>query len=263
MKDLHIHIGRSEGKRLAEPFDRSLRVILENYARLGITELRDGGDDLSLGLIARELSPEYGISFTTPVVALSRSGGYGAFLGRGAGSAADIAGIISALLKKQPDFIKIIQSGICSFDTFGEVTDGGFERELYTEIAAAACGNGLKIMVHVNGGDNIMRALEWGADSIEHGYYITERELRVMAGLGTIWVPTLAPLVNYLAHCEPSDRQAGVLAEIIGGHEAAIKSALALGVKVEIGSDSGAMYVGHGQGTLDEIQCLQRAGMEI
>ena len=263
MKDLHIHIGRSEGKRLVEPFDQSIRGILKNYARLGITELRDGGDDLSLGLIARELAPEYGISFTTPINALSRSGGYGVFLGRGVSSAAEIHEIMSALLRQRPDFIKIIQSGIVSFDTFGEVTDGGFEQGLYNVIVKTARANGLDIMVHVNGGDNIMRALEWGADSIEHGYYITGRELRAMAELGTMWVPTLAPLSNYLAHCEPSGRQAGVISEIIRGHEVAIEAALALGVKVEIGSDSGAMYVGHGQGTLDEIQCLQRAGMKI
>jgi hypothetical protein len=36
-------------------------------------------------------------------------------------------------------------------------------------------------------------AVKAGADTIEHGYYLTEEELHLMAEYGTIWLPTLSP----------------------------------------------------------------------
>ena len=255
MTDAHIHIGRNGGRRLAEPYDGSIRALLRGYAGLGITGLRDAGDDLMLGGMARDIAVEHGIKLETPLAALSHSGGYGDFLGKGVSSEREIIEVMRELFRQKPDFVKIIQSGIVSFDNFGEVSQGGFERELYGVILKIARDNGLKTMVHVNGADNIMRALEFGADSIEHGYFISVRELHFMAERGVIWVPTLAPLSNYLSHSSNDSLQRKVISKTISGHISSIKRAVELGVKVKIGSDAGAAYVPHGQGTLDEM-CL-------
>lgn len=51
-------------------------------------------------------------------------------------------------------------------------------------------------MVHVNGRENVHHAIESGVDSVEHGAYITDEELSMMAETGTVWTPTISPVAN-------------------------------------------------------------------
>jgi hypothetical protein len=86
--DCHIHavldgvewrssIARHERK----PDDTVIRAMLQTYANQGYTYLRDGGDRWGVGLRARELSKEYGITYRTPLSPLCKVGHYGAFIG--------------------------------------------------------------------------------------------------------------------------------------------------------------------------------------
>ena len=58
-----------------------VRRTLKRYQELGFTYLRDGGDRWGAGAYARQLAPEYGIRYTTPLAPLCAAGHYGSFIG--------------------------------------------------------------------------------------------------------------------------------------------------------------------------------------
>ena len=75
--DCHMHmvldgvewksaIGRHSGG-VDEKFIRKTLMV---YRDLGYTYLRDGGDRWGVGAKARELAPEYGITYRTPLAPL-------------------------------------------------------------------------------------------------------------------------------------------------------------------------------------------------
>ena len=59
-----------------QPEDGFIRQVLETYRDAGFVYLRDGGDRWSAGARARELAPEYGITYRTPLAPLCRKGHY-------------------------------------------------------------------------------------------------------------------------------------------------------------------------------------------
>ena len=87
--DCHMHMildgveWKSAIARHAEkPDDSFIHAVLARYRDLGYTYLRDGGDRWGAGARARELAPEYGITYRTPLANLCKAGHYGAFIGK-------------------------------------------------------------------------------------------------------------------------------------------------------------------------------------
>jgi hypothetical protein len=261
MFDAHIHIARENGKQISEPHAGSIFQILHHYASLGITALRDGGDELSLGLVARELATDLGIRYLTPIRALAKRGGYGGFIGAEVSGIREIRSELLKLKAQKADFIKIIQSGIVSFDRFGEISGGGFSPEELDYIINFARDAFLKVMVHANGEKTVALVLEKGANSIEHGYFISSENILAMAELGTVWTPTFAPLSNFLRYANPQEGQRHVVEQTLAAHRSNLLHAIESGVIVAVGSDAGAFAVPHGQGLFDEIDCFIDAGM--
>ena len=86
--DCHMHMvldgveWRSAIGRHREAVDMGfVRNALEIYRKLGFGYLRDGGDRWGVGALARELAPEYGIVYRTPLAPLCKAGHYGSFIG--------------------------------------------------------------------------------------------------------------------------------------------------------------------------------------
>ena len=88
--DCHMHMvldGRdwraAIGRHREKPREDWIRGVLQQYVRQGFGYLRDGGDRWGVGAKARELAPEYGIRYRTPLAPLYHRGHYGAFIGTG------------------------------------------------------------------------------------------------------------------------------------------------------------------------------------
>ena len=86
--DCHMHMvldgqyWKSAIERHADGVNRDwIAGILEVYREKGFTYLRDGGDRWGAGAKARELAPEYGITYRTPLAPLCKAGHYGTFIG--------------------------------------------------------------------------------------------------------------------------------------------------------------------------------------
>jgi len=257
MIDAHIHIGRENSAKST----RSYQELFQEYLSRGITGVRDGGDGELAGVDARRAAEEVGILFKTPLYAFAKKSGYGDFLGRLLDGVDEIKDEFRRLLTFRPDFMKVICSGLVSFDEFGGMTQGGFTLPELEYAVGLAHDKGLRVMAHCSGAANIETALAAGVDSIEHGYFVTEEQLHQMREQGVYWIPTFAPFSNYMRRAKATPRQKEVLERTLTLHGRRLIAALAIGVKVAVGSDAGAMFVPHGQALLDEINCFVCAGV--
>lgn len=226
-----------------------IREKLNNYAKSGVSFIRDGGDNLGVGVYAKNLANEYGVEYITPAFAIYKKGNYGSILGKGFGDMSEYKALLYEAKKLNADFIKIMASGILDFSTFGKVSSGELSYEELSEMVNIAHSEGFAVMVHVNKDENIKNALISGADSIEHGFYITKDTLDIMKETDSVWVPTLAACKNLMRN---DAYRVSAVGKICAYHEEMIKYAFSKGVNVALGSDSGAYMVEHTAGIYDE-----------
>ena len=109
-------------------------------------------------------------------------------------------------------------------------------------------------MSHTNGIYGVQAAVEAGVDSLEHGNYMDEETLSMLADSHTVWVPTLVTVRNLLGCGRYEDE---VLLPIIRQAETMVRTAFRKKIKVALGSDAGAYCVPHGKGICQEYQSFQ------
>ena len=229
---------------------------LEDYARRGITWLRDGGDAFGAGERARELAPDYGITYRTPTFNMCLKSRYGAFIGKTFETLADYRALVAEVRARKGDFIKLMVSGLMDFDRFGVITSEPLTLKQMKELFRIAHGEGFSVMAHANGADTVKRALEAGVDSVEHGAYLDDEAVAMLAQSGAVWVPTLVTIGNLIGCGRFPD---AVLKPLLALQMRNVAACARLGGKIALGSDAGAYRVYHGQGTLDEYALLKRA----
>lgn len=267
--DCHIHcgLGHLKGLKKSEMTDdyiaEGMKKVIQAYREKGVKALRDGGDGSGVGIILREISKDSDLIFKTPIRAFFKKGHYGDFLGDPVENIKEGIQKMDALIKEKPDFIKIILTGIMSFNELGSSGSLGFSKEECVTMVDHAHHRGLSVMVHANTPEGIMMAISSGAETIEHGYGIDDECLCAMRESRVIWVPTLAPFAN-IAKCSidsPMRRYQKISEAYFRQHQLMVKKADAMGVNIALGSDSGATLVPHGQGTRDELKYLLDCGL--
>ena len=260
LADCHIHMvldGVNWKQAIAghadAPRESFIRKCLQTYQSLGYTYLRDGGDRWGVGAKARSLSPEYGITYRTPLAPLCKQGHYGSFIGAVYASMKEYADLVVKTREDGGDFIKIMISGLMDFDRFGVLTEPGLPPEEIKELIRIAHEEGMAVMAHANGARTIEAAAVAGVDSVEHGAYQDEDSLCAMAENGCVWVPTLSTVGNL--------RGKGRFSE--AAVERILESALCNVARYEgliaSGTDAGAWAVPHGSRTEEAL--LTQAGV--
>ena len=229
---------------------------LMDYAQRGITFLRDGGDAFGAGERARELAPDYGITYRTPTFNICLRGRYGAFIGRTFDTLKDYRALVAEVKRRGGNFIKLMISGIMDFDCFGKITSEPLTLAQMKTLFDIAHGEGFSVMAHANGAQTILNALEAGVDSVEHGAYMNDEAVRALADSGAVWVPTLVTIGNLIGCGRYPD---DVLRRILDTQLHNVAECARLGGSIALGSDAGAYRVYHGQGTKDEYSLLKRA----
>ena len=104
------------------PDEGLIRAHFKAYQEKQVSFVRDGGDYLHVSYKAREIAPEYGIDYRTPVFAIHKNGHYGGIVGRGFDTMKEYAALVKEVRKEGGDFIKIMTTGIMDFDTDGSIT---------------------------------------------------------------------------------------------------------------------------------------------
>lgn len=236
------------------PEEGYIRGVLQTYQRLGVTYLRDGGDRWGVGARARELAPEYGITYRTPLAPLCMQGHYGSFIGASYESLAEYARLVRAHRQQGADFVKIMISGLMDFHRYGVLTEPGLPKDTIRQLIHIAHEEGMTVMAHANGAETVLAAAEAGVDSVEHGAYQNEESLTAMTQMGTVWVPTISTIGNLLGKGRfPDDQVRAIL-------EHAWESLAAYSGLVAPGTDAGAWSVPHGS-TTEEV-LLAQAGID-
>ena len=96
---------------------------------------------------------------------------------------------------------------------------------------------GLRVAVHAHGTSGIKDAIRAGVDTIEHGNYIAEEDLKAMAARGIFYVPTIF-VGEYVAQGRAAEG-APVWVKMIQIHEETFRRAMKAGVKIAFGTDAG------------------------
>ena len=236
------------------PDDEVIQKHLKVYQDKGISFVRDGGDALGVSARAKELAPEYGIDYRTPIFAIHKNGHYGSIVGKGFSTMKEFHTLVLEAKEQGADFIKIMTTGLLDFADQGKVTGEPLDAAEVKEMVHIAHGEGMAVMSHTNGTYGVQAAVQAGVDSLEHGNYMDEESLHMLAESDTVWVPTLVTVRNLAGDGRYEDQ---VLAPIIQAAEKNVKKAFSMGIKTAPGSDAGAYRVLHGQGIQDEIQAFE------
>ena len=251
--DCHMHMlldgfdwKASIARHKEMPHISTVRAALNIYQKQGYTYLRDGGDRWGVGAAARELAPEYGITYHTPLAPLCKKGHYGSFIGEVYENFREYAALVQKHRKDGADFIKIMISGLMDFDRAGVLTEEGLSPREIRELIHIAHEEGFAVMAHCNGARTMETAADAGVDSMEHGAYADGDALAAMAERKTVWVPTVSTVAN-LRGTGRFDEQA--VAAIFENVAENIRQFAAMGGILAPGSDAGAWSVPHGADT--------------
>ena len=259
--DCHMHmvLDGVDWKAAIRRHDRGLaeswiRDVLARYQELGFVYLRDGGDRWGVGARARELAPEYGIVYRTPLAPLCRAGHYGAFIGKKYESFGEYAALVVQQRREGADFVKIMISGLMDFDRFGVLTEDGYRAGDIRELIHIAHEEGFGVMAHANGARTVEAAALAGVDSVEHGAYLDGDALAAMAENGTVWVPTLSTVGNLRGKGRFDE---GAVCRILDNAMENVADFAGMGGLIAPGTDAGAWAVPHG--SLTEFTLLAQA----
>ena len=221
--DAHVHLKDASG--------------LDCALAAGISAVRDAGfrQNTECGIIAPPRNGP-GPKVVSGGWALYRQGGYGSAFGREIVKAEQIPAEILRLKMTGADIIKAMASGMVSFKHPGQVTAGGFDCEELAFIVAEAAAQGLGVMAHANGEQAIMAAASAGVRSIEHGFFMTERALDLMATKAVFWVPTMTAL-RRATGMSAAPETVPFVEHLILSQLSRLRYAYSVGVPLAIGTD--------------------------
>ena len=159
------------------------------------------------------------------------------------------------------DLIKIMPSGGV-LDEGASVDNAQMTVAEVQAVVAAAHDNGFTVAAHAHGAEGIRRAVVGGVDSIEHGTFMNEADMKLMKEHGTWYVPTIiagkyveekANIPGYYpAKVAEKAKMVGPIIQATAG------KAYKAGVKIAFGTDA-AVYP-HGQNA-KEFKYMVDAGM--
>ncbi len=168
---------------------------------------------------------------------------------------------VREMIRAGADVIKVATSGGVLSPT-DDPRHPHFRPDELEEMVAEATAAGIYVMAHAQGAEGIKNAVRAGIRSIEHGIYLDDEGVDLMLERGTWLVPTLvAPLGVLDAAAAGASLPASTVEKakaVVGVHQQAVGRAIAAGVKVAMGTDSGVAP--HGA-NLRELDLLVRCGM--
>jgi imidazolonepropionase-like amidohydrolase len=282
--DCHVHVVVStidEMRNLHTPFSYRFYQAAENLKatlRIGITTVRDaGGADLGVkqavadGLVA---GPRLQISLRM----ITQTGGHGdpwtvsgaevEFFPSHPGipdttvdGPEQMRRVVRTLIRQGADVIKVAISGgvLSPRDNPRHAHFRPDELEMLVHEASAA---GIWVMAHAQATDGIKNGIRAGIRSIEHGIFLDDEAIDMMLQRGTWLVPTLVAPQGVIRAAEEGaaipDAALAKAREVVSIHREAFRRAVAAGVKVAMGTDSGVTP--HGR-NLDELQLMVDGGM--
>jgi imidazolonepropionase-like amidohydrolase len=176
-------------------------------------------------------------------------------------SVEDAAKAVRLHYKRGDDLIKIMPSGGV-LDQSASGDNSQLTLEEIKAVVATAHDYGFTVAAHAHGAESIRRAVLGGVDSIEHGTFMDDQDMKLMKEHGTWYVPTIIA-GDFVAHKaaipgyyppQVAAKAAAIGPLIIGTAGRAYKA----GVKIAFGTDAGVYP--HGENA-HEFELMVQAGM--
>jgi imidazolonepropionase-like amidohydrolase len=163
--------------------------------------------------------------------------------------------------KKGDDLIKIMPSGGV-LDESSSVDNAQLTLEEIQAVVRTAHDYGFTVAAHAHGAEAIRRAIIGGVDSIEHGTFMNDEDMKLAKEHGTWYVPTIiaGDYVSQMAKV-PGYYPPQVAAKALGIGTVILATAgraYRAGVKIAFGTDAGVYP--HGQNA-HEFELMVQAGM--
>lgn len=244
--DCHDHLGIDMGDEEAQshesPAWQTVRAVrnARRCLEAGITTMRDLGEKSHVDIEWRRAIAAGLMDGPELLVAgefITRTGGHGWSFGREADGPDEVRRAVREQLRVGVDVIKLMVTG--GAGTAGTTPRApGYTRE---EIAAAvdeAHAAGRKVAGHGHGGPAIRWAVEAGIDSIEHGSFLADEDLRLLADRGTYLVSTYGVVAAGASSDAVPPFMAARLKEIHAQYVQTLARARASGVRIAIGGDT-------------------------
>ncbi len=265
------------------PFSLNFYLAAERMGRTlatGVTTVREaGGSDLGVK-VAQQQGLAAGPDMQIAITILSQTGGHGDSWQPCGAHMPGAIGVthpgkphnivdgpeemrkkVRELIRAGADVIKVCTSGGV-LSPRDDPRHGHFRDDELDVLVAEASAAGKWVMAHAQATDGIKSAIRAGIRSIEHGIYLDDEAIEMMLEHGTYLVPTLIAPMGVL---EAVDRGINVpqyaidkTKLVIETHRDSIRRAIAAGVKVAMGTDSGVTP--HGQ-NLRELEQMVACGM--
>jgi imidazolonepropionase-like amidohydrolase len=260
--DCHDHLGINMGDEEQQAKQtngytalvaaKNARTVLKN----GITTLRDMGEQGFVDIDIKKAIEEGIVPGPRLLVSgkfICRSGGHAWFSGREADGTDDIRKAIREQVRQGADLIKLMISGGISTPGSSPLDADYSEEEIITAVEEAH-RLGKKIAAHLYGGKGADWAIGAGIDSIEHGAYLTESQLKAMSKKGTFLVSTVGVMAAVSKGENVPEYMIEKCREVLQIYKKTLSNAKKYNVKVAVGVDEM-----HGE-LANEIMALSDAG---
>jgi len=146
---------------------------------------------------------------------------------------AGLAAAVRAGAVGSAGWVKIVgdwpRKGIGPVANFGEAALAGAVRVAH-EV-------GVRVAIHTMARDVASIAVRAGVDSIEHGLYLTDHDVRSLGARSGMWVPTVLRMEAVIAQFGPERTAGRVVAEGLDRVRSLLPAAQAAGVRVLAGTD--------------------------
>jgi imidazolonepropionase-like amidohydrolase len=138
-----------------------------------------------------------------------------------------------------------------------------------------------KAVVVANGQQQVKEALAAGCDAIEQGYGMGEENLRQMADMDVLWIPSVLIAKNglqgsasggdvmcrfsmrYVAPGKPDPGAEAFWKQMLAEQLSQLRLARKLGVKTAVGTGAGRVGILHGESVAEEIKLFIKAGYSL
>jgi len=197
--DCHDHLGIDIGDHMAliheNDYVKAMRGVrnAETILNAGITALRSMGEKNFMDIYWKHAIDSGWIRGPRLVIScqlLVRTGGHGWFIGLEVDGPDALRRAVRTQVKAGADWVKFMLTGGSSSPGSDPLAPEYCPEEIKAIIEEAhRCGR--RVAAHAHGGPGVKTAIEYGLDSVEHGTYLSEDDLRLMADNGTVLVITM------------------------------------------------------------------------
>jgi imidazolonepropionase-like amidohydrolase len=245
----------------ATPF-RSVRAAAEQLAG-GVTTVRDLGGNSHVDIALRDAIVRGDVPGPRVLAAgqpIAATGGHIHYFCHEADGPDEIRKAVRTQIKAGADLIKIMLTGGSA-----NVEEQPERLQLQPDEVAAAMVEareaGRRVAVHAHTSRAVGLAARAGAASVEHGALLDDEGIQALLDTGCVLVPTHAVYEKLAGDPDRSPEQNDASGRLLEKKEVALSKAIAAGVRIGIGTDSGRHFP---QGQIArELDALISLGMDL